>query len=113
VVIGVALQFEEEIICEAMGSIPTVENSHLFVFTVGEFFPRKAVVFDVVYGFEVKDRSEGHERVDDHGLHSKDKIDQSCVPEASRHTPNCIIGKESLPIAFLVLIHSLQRIDNA
>jgi hypothetical protein len=60
VVIGVALQFEEEIICEAMGSIPTVENSHLFVFAVGQLFPLKTVVLNVVNGFEVKDCSEGH-----------------------------------------------------
>lgn len=36
-VIGVALQFEEHIISETMGCVPTVENGNFLVLAIGQF----------------------------------------------------------------------------
>ncbi len=55
------LQFEEEIIGEAVRSVPTVENGHFLVLAVGQFLPLEAVVFDVVDCFQVEYRSKGHQ----------------------------------------------------
>jgi hypothetical protein len=55
--VGVALQLKEEVVGESVGRVPTVEDGHFLVLSVGEFFPLQPVVFDVVDGLQVEDGS--------------------------------------------------------
>ena len=47
------------------------------------------------------------------GLQSEEAVDQSSIADRPGHTKHSIVGKEAFPVAFLVLIHALQRPNNA
>ena len=49
-VIGVALQFEQHIVGEAVGSVPTVTDVDFFVLSVGQLLPPESKVLEIVDG---------------------------------------------------------------
>ena len=78
-VIGVPLQFEQQIVCETMRSVPTMQNGNFLVLAVWKLLPQEAIMLDVVDGFEVDDSEEGDKRVDDQWLQPKDQIRHNCI----------------------------------
>lgn len=48
VVVGVPLQFEKEVVGEAVRSVPRVSDCDFLVGTVGELLSSESIVFDVV-----------------------------------------------------------------
>ena len=59
-VVGVPLDFEEEIVGEAVRRIPTVQNVHLFVFPIPQQFPLQTIVLNVINRFKVSYSTNNH-----------------------------------------------------
>ena len=58
VVVGMSLQFEQDVIRDTVRSIPTVPNTHFLVLSIGEFLPTETVVLNEVDGLQINDREE-------------------------------------------------------
>ena len=76
--IGMSLQFENGVVGESVGSIPTVKNIGFFVLSIGQFLPHEAVVLDIVDGLEVENGPARYEGVDHERLKSENKVYSSC-----------------------------------
>lgn len=53
-VIGVSLKFEENVISEAIGSVPTVSDGYFLVLSVFQFLSPESIVFYVVDCFQIE-----------------------------------------------------------
>lgn len=68
VVVGVALQLEEQVVGEAVGRVPAVQDGHLLEAPARQRLPLQPVVFNVVYRLQVKYRPKRHQRMHYHRL---------------------------------------------
>lgn len=73
------LQLEEEVVGHASWEIPAVEDAHLLVLLTLNLFLLKTIVLHVVVSLQQDDSSEGHQGVQEKGLHSEEEIDQPSI----------------------------------
>ena len=60
-----SLYLEEEVIGESVRSVPTMISIDLLILTIFQFFPFKAIMFDIASSLEIKDRKEDHRSMND------------------------------------------------
>lgn len=90
-----------------------MKDCDLLILSIWQQLPRKAIMFDVVDGLEVKHSEEGDKRVNDQWLQPEDQIRHNCIYYTCYYAQNRIIGYKTLSQPLLILVNSFPRVYNA